>query len=887
MSVEFLHPLRLLAIPVCMLAVFLICRFRRSRSRKERISHGLRYVLILLAALALAGMSLKTASPDRTAFLLVDVSASVNEEETVRLAKEALAEAGERKTGVIAFGADAAVLRSPGQEAPLDVSEAQADRSGTDLYGALQMASALLPEDSNGGIAVISDGLMTGEENLLPAAGGLPVNVLKTGTRSGTDAQVTSVTVPSSLYTGQKYTTQVTVHSNTAGKATLLLTRDQGAAESRAVTLRRGENTFAFDSTAAGAGVSTVEARVMMAGDSVSANDSGAAYTVIAGEPSVLIAEGQSGAGSQLSSMLEAAGMKVKTLPAAMLPEKAADLLTYHAVALVNVDASQISDAQTAALDSAAKELGVGVAVFGGDSSYALGGYRGSALENMLPVTIDVRNRMDLPTTALVLVIDKSGSMLDGEYGVTRLALAREAACSALEVLDERDQAGVIAFDDAGKWVVPLSPVTDVAAMQQQVATIRSGGGTAFYSPLMMAYNALKNASAHYRHVIFLTDGQAGDTGYLDVVRRMAEAGITVTTVAVGDDADYTGMTKIAEAGNGRMYAAGPFDSLPRIFTKETMMISGAYVQNRVFTPAVTDGSMTDFPGFPQLSGYLAATEKPLATVSLCSDRKDPVLAWWQYGAGRVACWASDVQGGWSAAFLNWDRAAEFFAGIISFLLPDRNGAGEMSLDDGKLTWEAEVPDETAHATATLIRPDGTRDTVRLERVSDTRFEGKTDTVQSGAYAIRITAEDAKGNELTTAESGGVIGWTGEYDQRREYTGALEKLAAESGGKVLESPQRLLSFPDTAARKRTDLTPLLLGLAILLFMFDVAQRRLDLFREAPAARNVGDGSDVPDEHITGRTVPLSRKAARKPGQEEQAPDAADVLWQSMKNKKRM
>ena len=293
MSVEFLHPLRLLAIPVCMLAVFLICRFRRSRSRKERISHGLRYVLILLAALALAGMSLKTASPDRTAFLLVDVSASVNEEETVRLAKEALAEAGERKTGVIAFGADAAVLRSPGQEAPLDVSEAQADCSGTDLYGALQMASALLPEDSNGGIAVISDGLMTGEENLLPAAGGLPVNVLKTDTRSGADAQVTSVTVPSSLYTGQKYTTQVTVHSNTAGKATLLLTRDQGAAESREVTLRRGENTFAFDSTAAGAGVSTVEARVLMAGDSVSANDSGAAYTVIAGEPSVLIAEGQ------------------------------------------------------------------------------------------------------------------------------------------------------------------------------------------------------------------------------------------------------------------------------------------------------------------------------------------------------------------------------------------------------------------------------------------------------------------------------------------------------------------------------------------------------------------------------------------------------------------
>ena len=65
---------------------------------------------------------------------------------------------------------------------------------------------------------------------------------------SGTDAQVTSVSVPSSLYTGQKYTTTVTVHANAAGEAVLLLTRDRGEAQSRTVTLRRGENTFAFDS---------------------------------------------------------------------------------------------------------------------------------------------------------------------------------------------------------------------------------------------------------------------------------------------------------------------------------------------------------------------------------------------------------------------------------------------------------------------------------------------------------------------------------------------------------------------------------------------------------------------------------------------------------------
>ena len=877
MSVEFMHPLRLLALPVCAAVVLAICLLRKSRSLKERISHILRYVIITLAVLALAGMSLLTASPDRTAFLLVDVSASVNEEETLRLAREALEKSGDRQTGVIAFGGNAAVERPIGRTAPLGDLTARVDRSASDLNSALQLASALLPADSNGGIAVISDGRVTGEEGFFRSAGGVPVNVLKTEARSGTDAQVTSVSVPSSLYTGQKYTAVVTVHANAAGEATLLITRDRGEAQTRTVTLRKGENTFAFDAAAGNAGVCTIEAQVLMDGDAVSANDSGAAYTVIAGAPSVLIAEGQSGAGTALEKMLKAAGMQVSVLPQTMLPEQASDLMAYHAVALVNADADRMTDGQIAALDAAAKELGVGVAVFGGDSSYALGGYRGSKLEEMLPVTIDVKNRMELPTTALVLVIDKSGSMTDSAYGVTRLQLAREAACAALEVLNERDQAGVIAFDDAGKWVIPLSFVTDVAAMQDQVGTIRPGGGTAFYTPLVMAYEALKTARAQYKHVIFLTDGEAGDTGYLDVVRKMAGSGITVTTVAVGDGADYRGMAKIAEIGMGRMYAAGPFDSLPRIFTKETMMISGAYVQNRVFTPVVTDSGMTDFPGFPELSGYLAATEKPLATVALCSDRQDPVLAWWQYGAGRVLCWTSDVQGGWSGAFLSWDRAAEFFSGMISFILPDRSGGGEITLGGGRMAWETEAPAEASAAAVTLIRPDGEKETLRLERISETRFEGEADTALAGAYAARIEMEDGRGRVLQTSEGGGVVSWTAEYDQRQEDTGALETLAQETGGRVCESTDGLLDFPDMAARKRTDLTALLAGLALLLFLFDAAQRRLDLFRE-PAK-----------QEAAGEAKPAKAKEpkAEKKKPKKEAPAAADVLWEQMKNKKKL
>ena len=277
MLVEFMHPLRLLAFPVCAVIILVLCLFRKSRSRKERISHILRYIIIALTVAALAGTSLLTASPDRTAFLLVDVSASVDGEETLRLAREALEASGDRQTGVIAFGREAALERSLSQKTPLGELSARIDPSGSDLNSALQLASALLPSDSNGGIAVISDGRVTGEESFFSSAGGLPVNVLKTEPRSGADAQVTEISVPSSLYTGQKYTAIVTVHANTAGEATLLLTRDRGEAQTRKVTLRKGENTFAFDAVAGNAGVSTVEAQVLMADDTVPVNDTGAA----------------------------------------------------------------------------------------------------------------------------------------------------------------------------------------------------------------------------------------------------------------------------------------------------------------------------------------------------------------------------------------------------------------------------------------------------------------------------------------------------------------------------------------------------------------------------------------------------------------------------------
>ncbi|MBQ8081083.1 MAG: VWA domain-containing protein [Clostridia bacterium] len=853
------------------LAIWLL---RPGKGRKARLSLLLRVLMTALICLALSGVSVIGRTDQQAAFLLVDVSRSMEGTDTLTLARQALEGRTEgMNVGVIAFGKNAMVETALSKEPALLSLSADVNRDATDLKGALALARALLPSDQSGGLAVLSDGRLTRTPDATDVD--VPVNVLMTEALSGMDAQVTKVEVLASLYQGQRFQVNVDVYASGAGEGTLTLYQDGRAVSTREVSLRRGENTFAFEDVAAQTGVVTYEARLRADGDSRPGNDRAGAVLRVSGTPRVLIAEGSASEGQELAKMLTAAGIDAKTANPAALPETAAEYQPYQAVALVNVDLDDVSDAQQAALVQAVRELGRGLAVFGGDSSYARGGYRGSLLEEALPVTSDVRSKLDIPTAALVIAIDKSGSMTDGQFGVTRLEVAKEAACRSVEVLNERDQIGVIAFDDTGAWVVPLAQLSDVAGVQAEIGTIRPGGGTAFYPPIAMAYEALRNAKAQYRHLIFLTDGEAGDRGYEGIVRNMAEAGITVTTVAVGTGADVATMKRLAELGKGRCYYAGEFDNVPKIFAKETMLMAGAYVQNRSFFPLVTDSELTGFSGFPALSGYLSTTAKPLATQTLISDREDPILCWWQFGAGRALAWTSDINGAWTENYLRWEEAAAFFGGLLYHIMPEEAQDGEISVQDGRLVLTLSAPVEGGQAEATVLTPDGKTETVRLDQTTPTKLTGAFPFEEAGAYAVTAIARDRDGRQWT-AEGGTVIGWSEEYDLRSRDTGALLALSQATGGSVVQSPEELLRFAVSAAPVRTSLSALFAGVAGLLLLADIAQRRLDWEKRQEK-----------QEKASRRRIVNKREKTPRSKPEQNVGQTSEALWQNLQKRKRM
>ncbi|HYL81410.1 MAG TPA: glutamine amidotransferase, partial [Candidatus Acidoferrum sp.] len=132
---------------------------------------------------------------------------------------------------------------------------------------------------------------------------------------------------------------------------------------------------------------------------------------------------------------------------------------------------------------------------------------------------------------------------------------------------------------------------------------------------------------------------------------------ITVSTVAIGSDADVRFMTHVSRWGRGRFYYTDDIYSIPRIFTLETQLASKASIIEEPFRAVVTNEAHEILQDIrwdqaPPLGGYVSATPKPTADTLLISHQRDPVLATWRYGLGRTAAFTSDAKGKWGILWL-------------------------------------------------------------------------------------------------------------------------------------------------------------------------------------------------------------------------------------------
>jgi hypothetical protein len=488
---------------------------------------------------------------------------------------------------------------------------------------------------------------------------------------------------------------------------------------------------------------------------------------------------------------------------------------------------------------------------------------------------------------ALTLVIDSSGSMGDNVGGMSKMDLAKEAALGALDLLTPADQLGVIAFEDQPRWAIELEPLSDAVSARQRIQRLAPGGGTAIYPALESAFQAVVLRDAKVRHIVLLTDGISPSGDYPGLTRRLRDNNITLSTIGVGNDVDANLLQQLAEQGGGRYYEGSDPFQVPQIMVKETLEVARTAIVEETFRPIVV-GTSPILDGLnpatlPALRGYLALTPKPAALVLLGTRQGDPLLAEWQYGLGQVVAWTSDGINRWSSDWIEWPEFSKFWSQVVKRTVParvDQNIQTTVVVDGdrARLTVEALNDDRTFRngltTTATVVDPLGTTGEVTFEQIGPGRYETTLPIRAGGPHLLQIQQRDPADGRVLASQATGFVTSTGqEYWQLRPNRGLLTDLARASGGRELADLREAYAHNLRAPGAGVDLWPMLVSLALALFLVDVGVRRLRVSMARPRRAVAGLLARVrPGRREVIPTVPrpalarlLAARAALGPG----------------------
>ncbi|MGB9887147.1 MAG: VWA domain-containing protein [Moorellales bacterium] len=863
MGVSFSHPWWWLAWPLTALAVYYLrqpwlAAARRAGAesrRRERWRLGLRLLLVTLLVAVLSGPHLVTTVDRQAVIFALDASASVGSErrsaeDWVRQALEAKPK--EALAGVVAFGRQALVEEPLGPSPSFRRVQTDPGAAASSVGEALKLARALLPGEARRRVVLLTDGRDTGGDAAAVARelnrDGVRVDVVPVGRQAQEDIRLEAFTLPARARTGEVTSVQACLSTRQAGRVTLVLSRDGELVGSWEVRLEPGENRLVFPVAVGPAGLHRYRLSLAAPGgqDAFPANNELGAAQQVAGPPRVLVVTRDPGEAKPLVASLEATGeVEIEATGPDGVPPDALDLAAHQAVFLVNVPAYALGEKVMAAIETYVRDGGGGLVMVGGPDSFGPGGYAGTPVERALPVKMQISGRGEMPSLGLVLVIDKSGSMAEVAGGGEKISLAKEAAARAVEMLTDRDQAGVLAFDSQPWWVVPLAPVADKESLKEQIGRLYAEGGTEIYPALAGAYEALRRARVQVKHIILLTDGISASGGpYLDLMEAMRAEGITLSAVAVGMGADAGMLQALAELGRGRFYATADAASIPSIFTKETVMAARAYAVNEEFYPRVAAASelVEGLGQVPPLRGYVTVSPKDLARTVLVSHRGDPVLAAWQYGLGRAVAWTPDAGGRWSTAWADSQAFPRLWGRVLSWILP--------ALEASPLQVQAEVAGEAAGEQAISIRvhdpgrweevrrleavltgPDNVARRVPLVPAGPGRYVARAEAAP-GAYTVAVVAGGkGEGEGEVLAQTGLVVPYPEEYRETGLDLEALAAVARAGGGEVLTDPAAVFAPNLPPVRASRDLSLSLLAVAAVVWVLDVADRRLRLGRE--------------------------------------------------------
>lgn len=832
---------------ILLLVIEWIVYVKQVNSSKKKQFLVVRVLLLLVIILAMAGVSVSKKQKKSETIFLVDVSESMsgNVEQIEKYLQKTIQDMPEKNLcSVVAFGKDTAVDQFLSEKKIFSSFTVAPVTTATNIEKAVQNASSMFDEGVSKRLVLLTDG-NENEGNMSLAAAALKGSdvelyaiSMEDCIGSSKEVYIDGLDVPSVVHVGDHYNVTVSVTCNVETNAVLSIYAGRTLKGQQDIRLNKGTNQFVFEEEGVDGTIAQYKAVIEPEDDTILVNNTYSAFAQIEAKPKVLLIEGTVDEGNEFEKVLSAANIDYDKVTPKGVPTAVSELNQYKAVITLNVHYDDLREGFAGALSSYVKDFAGGYICIGGDNSYALGNYRGTVLEEILPVYMDLQGEKEVPKMAMAMVIDQSGSMCspaEDNTSVTGLDLAKQAARSGVEQLRETDEIGILAFDDTYHWIVPMRLADNISDIQDSIASIAYGGGTSIYPAFQEAYVQMVKSDAKLKHIILLTDGQDEFRDYNDLINRVNEAGITVSTVAVGEGADKKLLEELASQCGGRYYYTDINNSIPRIFAQEVYLSTSTYLMNGEFYPTISSANdmLTGVfdKGCPALYGYIAATPKQTADVLLMSDREDPILSTWQYGLGRTVAWNSDGNNEWTAEYAGWDNYPMLWSNIIQYVISDTElGDDTLEIEKGGNTavirYETKEYDKDTKVTAVVTDEEGNAKDIVLDAVKPGSFEKEIEMDETGVYNVSVRKQNGE-EILKNYNTAYANQYSAEY-QFQDSENDLKSFVNQAGGKMITMEDTIWKNRQEAVKSRISLTIPLLVLSIFLLLFDIAIRRLSI-----------------------------------------------------------
>ena len=656
------------------------------------------------------------------------------------------------------------------------------------------------------------------------------------------DGWVEAIDLPDEIREQEPVTATVRVFSRVATTTTVALVGDDQTLETRDVRLEPGLNEVDFEVRLPAGGAGTLSGRLQSENDPFAQNDLHTQAISVGARARILYVEGRLASARYLSDALSSEGMDVVVAGPELLPETAAALEDFDLVLLSDVPMDALGVNQVNALIGYVRDSGGGFIFAAGESSYGEEGYSGSEIEELLPIWFELNEeRKEL---ALIIVLDKSYSMVG-----PKLELSKEATRAALDLLEPTHSFGLITFDDTPYVTVPLQLALEKPRINDFISRIIAGSQTNIFPALETAFAALEDSEAEIRHIILLSDGKTYADDYEELVSLMADSDITVSSVAVGQEADRELLGNIATWGRGRSYFIRDAERVPQIFIQETQIASqSTLVEEAVETTVVTSVEAftdIDLDAAPLLRGYVRTLAKETAEVLIQSDSEDPLLARWRYGLGRTAVFTSDVKNRWAADWLTWDGYGKFWSQLVRETMR-RDGGEELDfvverIGDEALITVSALTEEGAYRTdldpqLRVVGTGGDATSLSFQQVGPGTFQARHTLGAAGEEPYRF---ELSGNGIEDRSQALYYRYGDEYRLYPANTELLSEIAVQTGGGFLPEVGEIFDDYGETASVPTPLWTWLSALALISFFLDIAVRRAPWFWKRFAGARLG------------------------------------------------